>query len=364
MKKITHRLLSGALATALCAGFLTACGGGNSTASSTADAASSEATESSESSAAEPPEADQSYVYEPIAMQNYTWGTSGTSGTHYIVAASIADVINKQAQSANFVVQSTAGATENLSLMLSGELDFGYMTANSVYNGYYKIDTMAEKVPEPYLYNVVMTTHGSVGHMLARIDSGITTYEDLKGKTVCTGTTSVEGHSTCEALIASYGIDVENDMNVVWLDQDEAVTRLQDGELDAVYLTAGYPISAFTNLVVASPNTYTLVQPDVEHLEQIVEQMPYLSIVEIPAGTYPGIDFSVSALCTAASVVTPVDTPAAVTYELVKYTYENWDTIKTAHSALADIEPDDLAKSSIPLHPGAYAYFKEVGAVD
>ena len=99
--------------------------------------------------------AENGYVYEPIAKKNYTWGTSGTSGTHYIVAAGIADIINKEAPSATFVVQSTAGATENLSLMLDGELDFGYMTANSIYNGYYKTGSMEDKVPEPGLYNVV-----------------------------------------------------------------------------------------------------------------------------------------------------------------------------------------------------------------
>ena len=349
---MNRKLLCLALALTLCLSLLTACG------------KKEEVTEQPGAHVEEQTAETDGYQYEPIALQNYTWGTSGTSGTHYVVAAGIANLINDKAESANFVVQSTAGATENLSLMLSGELNFGYMTSNSIYNGYYKTGSMAEKVPEPYMYNVVMTTHGSTGHMLARIDSGIKSFADLKGKTVCTGTTSVEGHSTCEALIATYGIDVEKDMTVVWLNQDEAITRLQDGELDAVYLTAGYPISAFTNLIVASPDTYTLVQVDVANLEKVVEQMPYLSITEVPAGTYPGIDFSVNALRTAASVVTPVGTPDAVTYELAKYTYENWSEIQGVHAALKDIDASQLAESSIPLHPGAYAFFKSVGLVD
>lgn len=350
---MNRKLVSLILALVMCAGMLAACGNKNDSPSGDAD-----------TPPTDPSTEAQDYVYEPIPSKSYTWGTSGTSGTHYIVAAGISDVVNKKAESANFVVQSTAGATENLSLMLSGELDFGYMTSNSVYHGYYKSDYMADRVPEPYLYNAVMTTHGSTGHMLARVDSGIKSFADLKGKKVSTGTTSVEGHTVCEALIATYGIDVQKDMEAFWLSQDEALTRLQDGELDAVYLTAGYPIAAFTNLIVASPNTYTLVQADVENLEKVVEQMPYLKVTEVPAGTYPGIDFAVNALRTSAVVVTPVGTPAAVTYELAKYTYENWSDIQGTHASLQGTSADELADVDIPLHPGAYAFFKSVGVVE
>ena len=361
-----RKLICALLALTMCFSLMSACGKQEDPSTTAAPPATTSATPSAQAPAgsteAEP--ADDGYKYEPILEKSYTWGTSGTSGTHYVVAAGIANAINDLAPSANFVVQSTAGATENLSLMLSGELTFGYMTSNSIFNGYHKTGSMAEKVPAPELFNVVITTHGSVGHMLARVESGIKSFADLKGKKVCTGTTSVEGHSTCEALIATYGIDVQKDMEVFWLTQDEAMTRLQDGELDAVYLTAGAPIAAFTNAIVASPGTYTLVQADVPNLEKIIEQMPYLDLTTVPAGTYPGIDIEINALRTAASVVTPVDTPAAVTYELAKYTYEHWSEIQSVHAALANIKPEDLAISSIPLHPGAYAFFKSVGVVD
>jgi TRAP transporter TAXI family solute receptor len=310
-----------------------------------------------------PSPADNYYKYEAIPSKNYTWGTSGTSGTHYVVAAGIANIVNKNAKSANFVVQSTAGATENLALMLSGEMDFGYMTSNSTYHGYHKTDYMADRVPEEKLYNVVMNTHGSTGHMLARVSSGIKSFADLKGKNVSTGTSSVEGHTVCETLIGTYGIDVKNDMNTFWLSQNEAMERLQDGDLDAVYLTAGYPITAFTNLVVSKPGEYTLVQADLENLKKVVEQLPFLSISEVPAGTYPGLDFSVNALRTAATVNTPAKTPDAVTYELAKYTYENWAEIQSVHAALLETDAEGLAESVIPLHPGALSFFHSVGAV-
>ena len=126
-----------------------------------------------------------------------------------------------------------------------------------------------------------------------------------------------------------------------------------------VYLNAGAPIAAFTNVIVADPGAYTLVTPNQENLEKVVEQFPSLTITTIPAGTYSGIDFDVPALRTAISVCTPVDTPAAVTYELAKYAYENWGEIQNTHAALLETEPADLAEAPIPLHPGAAAFFRD-----
>jgi len=307
--------------------------------------------------------ADGDYVYSAIDKQSYTWGTSGTSGTHYIVAVGIANAINDLCESSNFVVQSTAGATENLSLMLDGEMDFGYVTSGSAYYGYYQTDYMADRVPAPGLYMAVMTTHRSTGHMLVSVASGIKSYEDLAGKNISTGTTSVEGHVACETLLAAYGYDIEKDLTTTRCAQDEAITRLQDGDLDGVYLTAGYPIAAFTNLIVANPGAYTLISPDQAHCEAVLESLPFLKVVEIPAGTYPGVDFPVTALSTAATVITPVGTPAAVTYELAKYTYEHWSEIQAVHAALLETDANGLAAVDIPIHPGALAFFKEAGVV-
>ena len=359
MKKMNHKLICLTTALVMCVALLAACGSLNEPVKTEPAKTESSTTESADAN-----DTDGFYVYEPIAKDNYTWGTSGTSGTHYIVAAGIAKVVNEHAESANFVVQSTAGATENLALMISGELDFGYMTSNSTYHGYHKTDYMADRVPEPYFFNVVMSTHGSTGHMLARVDSGIQSYADLKGKRISTGTTSAEGHTVSETLIATYGFDLEKDMTVVWLEQDEAMTRLQDGDLDAVYLTAGYPIAAFTNLIVSRPGEFVLVKADIPNLEKTVEQLPFLTITEIPAGTYPGIDYSINALRTAASVNTPVSTPAAVTYELAKYTYENWTELQGVHASLLETDAASLANADIPLHPGALSFFHSVGAAE
>jgi TRAP transporter TAXI family solute receptor len=342
---------------------LTACGSSTGTPTGTPAATPAATPSGTPADTSAPADSSGGYVYEPIPKKNYAWGTAGPSSTHYVVAAGVSNLINKQTSSANFVVQSTAGATENLSLMLDGELDFGYMTANSVYNGYYKTGNMADKVPEPYLFNAVMTTHGSTGQMLVKVDSGIKSFADLKGKKVCTGTTSVEGHTVCETLIGTYGLDVKNDMETVWLEQGEAAEKLQDGDLDAVYMTGGYPLTAYMNLIVANPGKYTLLQADIPNLQKVVDEMPYLQITEIPAGTYPGVDISINALRTAAIVITPADTPNAVTYELAKYTYENWAEIQGVHAALGELDASNLADVIIPLHPGAEAFFKSVGVI-
>jgi len=52
-----------------------------------------------------------------------------------------------------------------------------------------------------------------------------------------------------------------------------------------------------------------------------------------------------------------------VVQTLAKAVFENFDTFKRLHPAFANLKKEDMVKAgiSIPLHPGAEKYYKEVG---
>lgn len=85
---------------------------------------------------------------------------------------------------------------------------------------------------------LVATRYGSptyTGQLIAGVDSGITSYADLAGKTFC----AVEETSTSGWIIPSIymreaGLDPETDVNVIWAgSHDAAVVQVYNGQCDA-----------------------------------------------------------------------------------------------------------------------------------
>jgi TRAP transporter TAXI family solute receptor len=289
---------------------------------------------------------------------SYTFGTGGSSGAYYIIGAGIADHINNLSDSLNIVVQSTGGGGENVSMVDAQEMDFGFCTSGTLYNSLNGTNFMKDVGTKRI--SGVMALHYSFGQMLAK--EGINTYADLKGKKVCLGTTSPEVYDMSKKILQAYGIDPEKDITAYYLSQDEGISKLGDGDIDATFIMAGIPTAAFTNAM--STGDFVLVDADKEILQGIINtDLPYAHLGVIPAGTYPGIDTDTNALEVRAEIFCNPDLPNDVVYDFCKLTYENWDAIKVSHSAIAELDQTTFYDTCIPLHPGARKYFTEIGLI-
>jgi uncharacterized protein len=62
-------------------------------------------------------------------------------------------------------------------------------------------------------------------------------------------------------------------------------------------------------------------------------------------------------------LVTASDRPEDEVYELVRAVFENLETFKRLHPALAQLRAEEMVKLGVaaPLHPGAERYFREAG---
>jgi TRAP transporter TAXI family solute receptor len=96
---------------------------------------------------------------------------------------------------------------------------------------------------------------------------------------------------------------------------------------------------------------------------KIVAERPYYAYSTIPAGMYRGTDNEVTSFGVAATLVTSADVSDEVAYNVAKAVFENFDTFTRLHPAFATLKKEDMVKAglSIPLHPGAEKYYKEVG---
>ena len=109
-----------------------------------------------------------------------------------------------------------------------------------------------------------------VGH------KGITSFDDLQGKTVAIGKEGSATYLTAKLLIKVSGIEP---VKMVTIGSADALNQLKNGQVDAMFYVAGYPVKLFSEQISKADNLHVV---PIEN-KSIVDFYPKS---EIPAETY------------------------------------------------------------------------------
>ena len=291
-----------------------------------------------------------------------TLGTAASTGTYYVVGAAIANEVNTKNPDLTVVAQTTNGGVENVNLCMSGEMDLGMTNADAAYwsshgggSGFYEI------YAEPGNVKGVMRLYESQGHMITTANSGIETYEDLRGKTVCLGPPSSTIPAMSIAILEAYGINTDSDIKAVYYSIDEGLEKLTDGVIDATFFVASAPASGLTSASATSDLKF--VDAVEEILKQVVEKYPYYTAATTKEGAYPNMN-SVNTLKIYTEIIASGDVPEEAVYQFVKGALEGQPDYVDAHVACQEINAETAASAAAKLHPGAARYYRELGLVD
>ena len=162
--------------------------------------------------------------------------------------------------------------------------------------------------------------------------------------------------ANAEQILEAYGMSFD-DIKVRDLSFDDSTAGIQDGSIDAAFITAGTPTSAVEGL--SATDTVSIVPIDADKADALIEKYPFYIKDEVPADTYK-IKEAVPTIAVLSMLVVREDLPEDVVYKVTKAIYENTDKIK--HSKAQFIKAESaLNGMSIDLHPGAKKYFDEKG---
>ena len=291
-----------------------------------------------------------------------TLGTAASTGTYYVVGAAIANEVNTKNPDLTVVAQTTNGGVENVNLCMSGEMDLGMTNADAAYwsshgggSGFYEI------YAEPGNVKGVMRLYESQGHMITTANSGIETYEDLRGKTVCLGPPSSTIPAMSIAILEAYGINTDSDIKAVYYSTDDGLEKLTDGVIDATFFVASAPASGLTSASATSDLKF--VDAGEEILKQVVEKYPYYTAATTKEGAYPNMN-SVNTLKIYTEIIASGDVPEEAVYQFVKGALEGQPDYVDAHVACQEINAETAASAAAKLHPGAARYYRELGLID
>ena len=180
--------------------------------------------------------------------------------------------------------------------------------------------------------------------------------EDLKGKKVSVGAPGSGTAPNAEQILEVHGLTFE-DIKKQDLSFDESTQGIQDGNIDAAFVTAGTPTGAVESL--AATEDIVIIPIGKDKIETLINKYPFYISEEIPSGTY-GLDEAVSTVAVQAMLVVRDDLSEDLVYDITKALFENMDSVQHAKANQINAE-NALDGVGIVVHPGAQKYFEEKG---
>ncbi|MGI6084211.1 MAG: TAXI family TRAP transporter solute-binding subunit [Acetivibrionales bacterium] len=335
---------------------LVGCNPPNATPATSSTPASSEPTASSAAPSASQPAAPSKETVS-VAL-----ATSSSGSSPYKLGSIISNVINTNQSAVSLSAQVTAGFNENLFMVASGEIPVGMTTAFDLHQAYNENDKYANN-PEMKNLRRLGLYAIEYGHQIVRADSDIKTIYDLKGKKVNMNTPASITAARNDMIFKAFGMTRE-DFTPVEIATSGAMDAIRDRIADATFNGMSAGNSSLFELSNEIPvRLLEIPEAEFEKLNSYVGGT--FGYGAIPGGTYKGQDTDVYTWMGYNLLFAHKDTPDDVIYEITKTFWENLDDLAAVDTGFALLKKDmaTYGPESVPLHPGAERYLKEVGFI-
>ena len=300
-------------------------------------------------------------------------GTAATAGSFFEIGGVLASAISSPPGSPMCghggtcgvpglvaVAQTTQGSIENLRLINAGQIESGFSQADLAGWAYKGTGAFSDNGPMPRL-RVIAGLFPESLHIVVLADSSIHSLADLKGKRVSIGEPESGTVANARVVLAASGLDGDK-LTRINLRPSQAAAQLTAGTIDAFFMVGVYPVPAIRELAATTP--IRLVPIDNEVMDGVQREFGFYDRAVIPAASYPGIDSDTPTVGFSAMWIVGADVDGDLVYALTK---SLWN--ETTLRLLAGFGPIGrtinprraLTGLSVPLHPGAERYYREIG---
>ncbi len=305
-------------------------------------------------------------------------GTGSAGGTYFPIGGTIANGISAPPGSRPCdeggqcgvpgliaIAQSTTASVFNNTAVQNGELEAGMAAADvtrSMYLGEGKFDGK----PHDKL-RIVANLYPEDLHLVLPKGAKLGSLSDLEGKRVGIAQAGSGTQVAVLQMLEKWGINRDN-IDEAELNNSQSAERLADGQLDAYFYAAGWPVSAMVQL--ATTKGMELHSFSDEDLAKINEAVPAYIPSKIPGGVYEGIDYEVKTPAVSALLVVSSDLSDDLVHGITEALWnKNTRTLlDNGHAKGKQITPDTaldgIAALGVPLHPGAERFYKEAGLME
>jgi hypothetical protein len=296
------------------------------------------------------------------SKQRLSIATGGTGGVYYPYGGGLARLLSQKVPGFQVTAEVTGGSVDNIKLVGAGDADIGLSTIDSAVDGLkgegaYK-DTGAQKIA------TIAVLYDSFVHIVARADAKIAKVADMKGKRVSVGSAGSSTEAIADRLLEAGGLKPMKDVTRENLSVAESVGALKDGKIHAMFWIGGLPTSAITDLVTTG-NVKIVFVPAADVLAKLNVKYPglYRSFT-LPKTVYAGVPTDVPGVGVANIMFVSADMPKATVEKILKGVFDNLAEVQKIHPEAKTLTlAGAAAKTAVPFHPAALAFYKARGVV-
>jgi TRAP transporter TAXI family solute receptor len=255
-------------------------------------------------------------------------------------------------------VQATKASVENLNLLQHGRGEIAFALGDSL-KAAWEGDHQAGFKAKLDKLRTIAAIYPNYIQIIATADSGIKQLADLRGKSLSVGAPKSGTELNSRAILAAAGLSYRDLGKVEYLPFAESADLMKNRQLDATLQSAGLGVASLKEMSITGEIAVVSVP------KEVVDNIgpPFVS-VNIPANTYAGQDKDVPTAAVINYLVTSAAVSDDLAYQMTKSIFESLPELASSHVAGKDIKLENAAMGSpVPLHPGAFRYYKEKGVI-
>ncbi|MDR3114933.1 MAG: TAXI family TRAP transporter solute-binding subunit [Treponema sp.] len=297
-------------------------------------------------------------VYAKASKEQLRMATGGNTGTYYAFGSAVSQILTEKTK-IPITIQSTGASKANIQLIAAGEVEIAIVQNDVMDYAYRGVDLFnGQKITD---FSTLAALYAEVCQVVANPSAGISTIADLKGKNVSVGDAGSGTEFNARQILEVYGVSF-NDINKQNLSFGASADALRDNKIDAFFCVAGAPTTAVVDLAIG--RDIVILEVDDAHAAELSRAYPFYTQFPIPAGSYRGLSADVKTVAVKATFIVSNKLSEDTVYQLTKTLIESKGAIETAHAKGAELSPTYAVEGiSVPFHPGAAKYFREIGVL-